>query len=442
VFKKSNTFTENEPEQQSDGKAKLRILKDSDDSLSKEFDLKSEYFEKGIQVSPELRKEDHNIVTKVKVHHKDHVEEIDADQIKEVIKNNKGIKQIVVEKISLEEATRYSLLFAPKGDTLTSPSLLKEREEVYIDYNEKRKMQKRWSIKELEHFANSSFLNMSQGTKDEGHDDVSVVENEQHVDAAVSVQPLKLKLKSEESTFIDKPTLGKIDKNLKYEKHTLTKKKNRSYKAYYYRAKDHMELYKVGSSYLKDFRSGLKAFSFSSIGIDKDREKTVFGICSFFNYHEDLNICILTASLKNSFYEYICKDYEDKEMSVFDEDLSLSIKRGRGFDLIQYKDLKKIERKIQHYDFETFIDYLSDRYDLLLWDLPSFDILDTNKELYFPIIRALDNVSLIIKKDISKINEISEVISYFRRYQVDIKGLLYSSGCGESTTSRQEEVKS
>ena len=412
------------------GLGKSDIAQGSDLSLRENFDLKSEYYEENIKVSEKLLNSKEDVVTKVKVHKDNGVVEIDARDIKEVIRENKDIKQIVVEKISLEEATRYSLLFAPK-DKKDRVSLLADHKDEYL--NPYKKEKKVWSISKLEDFVNSDFITgpsqketLAQPQFLEGEEKI-VSETNTNSETSEKKRKFSLRLKStSEADNHLAPYDDEIDKKLKYQKHTLTKKKNRN-KSYYYKAKDHMELYKVGSSYLQDFKSGLKSFSFSSNGIKSEREKTVFGICSFFNYHEDLNICIITESLKNAFYSDICKEFTPNSIPVLDEDLDLVVNSAKGFDLIEYKELKKVERKIKDYDFETFIDYLSDHYDLILWDLPDFKVLDGNKEFYFPIIRSLDNVSFIIKKDISKISEIGEMISYFRRYQVQIKGLLYSS---------------
>jgi hypothetical protein len=213
---------------------------------------------------------------------------------------------------------------------------------------------------------------------------------------------------------------------LKYEKHSFTRKKSRSGHAYYYRAKDHVELYKVGSSFLKDFNSGLKSFSFSSSGLKEEREKSVLGILSFFNYHEDLRICVITNDLKESFYNKIAVNAQKREGQVFDEELFYEFYTGEGFEIIEFKELKRVEKKITAYNFEDFLDQILNSFDLVLWDLPEIEILDSNKELYFPVIRSLDSVSFIVGKNVSKISEINEMVSYFKRYQIPIKGLLLS----------------
>jgi hypothetical protein len=182
----------------------------------------------------------------------------------------------------------------------------------------------------------------------------------------------------------------------------------------------------VGSSFLKDFNSGLKSFSFSSSGLKEEREKSVLGILSFFNYHEDLRICVITNDLKESFYNKIAVNAQKREGQVFDEELFYEFYTGEGFEIIEFKELKRVEKKITAYNFEDFLDQILNSFDLVLWDLPEIEILDSNKELYFPVIRSLDSVSFIVGKNVSKISEINEMVSYFKRYQIPIKGLLLS----------------
>ena len=53
-------------------------------------------------------------------------------------------------------------------------------------------------------------------------------------------------------------------------------------------------------------------------------------------------------------------------------------------------------------------------------------VLDSNKEVYFPIIRTLDNVSFVIGQDRTKNSEIHTLLNYYKRYQVPVKGLLFN----------------
>jgi hypothetical protein len=484
---KKNTFIEGEVVDRTE--ERLRVVDGgaptNQDPLEKEFKLKSEFFEKNVKL-PDLKKDKHEgPITQVKVYHETGVDIVNPGELKKFVKENKDIRQVVVEKISIDEATRISLLFEPKHHASQFVTLVEDQidrlERNRVDLLEEEEViedEKIFNLDELENLINHDFVQavpqkeVKESIKDdlakeEAPDDKttseklkfkwpkSKTEEDEKEKSSFSTRP-ELKLKSqtlkediESEKDVNKTTNNNLSLKLKnsegnsgkkvnYEKHTFTRKKNKSGHGYYYRAKDHVELFKVGSSFLKDFRSGLKSFSFSSIGLKEEREKSVLGILSFFNYHEDVNICVITPSLKESYYSRIATKAKKRQAQVFDEDLHYEFYTGDGFEVIEYGELRRIERKITAYNFEDFLDFILDSFDIILWDLPDIEVLDSNKEVYFPIIRSLDNVSFIVGQNKSKISEINEMISYFKRYQIPIKGLLFS---GHDKKSKKEKSK-
>lgn len=489
------------------------------DSLEKEFKLKSEFFEKNIRLPDIDKSKDDGPITQVKVFRDSGVDVVDPQELKKFVRENKDIKQVVVEKISIDEATRISLLFEPKHHASEFVSLVEDqigkldeqskRAELLREEAPDEVEEKLFSLNELEDLINEEFMRPDIPKSEKANErvsrpDVEVVEEnegthlkfefpdgepkksfeenssspheeslEDHEaqertqeaprkkkfsfgkNGSAGKTSFRLKSGGPESTqeesfakeeksnssermnFKLKQGESGSEKKVNYEKHTFSRKKNRSGHGYYYRAKDHVELFKVGSSFLKDFRSGLKSFSFSSIGLKEEREKSVLGILSFFNYHEDVNICVITPSLKDSYYSRIATKAKKREAQVFDEDLHYEFYTGDGFEVIEYNEFKRIERKITAYNFEDFLDFILDSFDIVLWDLPDIEILDSNKEVYFPIVRSLDNVSFIVGKNVSKISEINEMISYFKRYQIPIKGLLFSDSPNKGEAKKE-----
>lgn len=222
----------------------------------------------------------------------------------------------------------------------------------------------------------------------------------------------------------DEPVL----KTVKYKAQILSKDKNIAHNGYYYRAVDHVELFKTGASYLEDFKNGIKSFAFSGLGLDQSKQKSIFGICSFFNYHTQVRTLIVAKDFKKSFFSFYITDLKVKEKAIYKDGQSYRYYQGDGFDILDFQELKRVYTQVAHYDYEEFLRELTNRYDLVLWDLPEMDILDSNKEVYFPIIRMLDNVSLIVKGKQTNIFEIRDLADYYSKYQVDIKGVLFDTG--------------
>jgi len=398
----------------------------SDKNLDlKNFELQSEYVEKDVTL-PNLSDEERNAPeqTTIKIIRDTGVQTVSPKELKDIIRTSRDIKKVVVEKLSVNEASRVTLQYSPKKGEIED-----NQDSALISYiPETQKMSfsddqflENVSLMEFEFILNAEFFNPN---------------NVPHSSKVAEDKKVNLKLvKNDDESpmnWFDEPNEnGESSKRVEYEKHTLLKKKGKQHNGYYYRAKDHVELFKTGSSYLKDFKDGEKNFSFISVGLDNVREKTVFGIASFFNYHSDCRIGIVTDHFEKSFYHQFVGGLEKVERRIVDEDLPFYVYEGKGFEIIELSNLRNVERKIKDNDFENFVEKMIDSYDLLLWDLPDMNSLKANKELYFPVIRVLDNISLIVSANETKFKDIQNIIDYFKRYQIRIKGMLYHREASE-----------
>ncbi len=373
------------------------------------FTLKSEYLEKDITIDDSLvssftKGTTDSDITTIKVFREHGIDEVSAESLKSYIENNKDINKVVIEKISLSEASRISLHFEPdqgkKPFKIVSPS------------------QEDLDLSAIEDQINSDFLN----------DDLVIDE------PAATRARLSLGL-------TDKATTKGVDKTLSYEKHSLTRKKAKVSAANYYRVKDHMELFKVGSSYLRDYKSGVRSMGFSSYDLQKQSEKTIFGISSFFNYHHELNICIITDNIENSFYHSMLNAFDSFQDVYTEEDLEYHFYHSDGHDFIEYQELLRVESCSNHFGMEDFIEFLLSKYDLIFWDLPSLKTMNKKRELFFPVVRSLESLTLIVEKEVTKKKDIDSLISYFEKYQVPIKGVLFSDIEVSRKKMKRKEVK-
>ncbi len=378
------------------------------------FTLKSEYLEKDITIDDSLvssftkgtRDSD---ITTIKVFREHGIDEVSAESLKSYIENNKDINKVVIEKISLSEASRISLHFEPdqgkKSFKIVSPSPSPASESL--------------DLSAIEDQINSDFLN---DNIEADKPDVS------RARLSLGVAQKGIRASS-------------VDKTLSYEKHSLTRKKAKVSAANYYRVKDHMELFKVGSSYLRDYKSGVRSMGFSSYDLQKQSEKTIFGISSFFNYHHELNICIITDDIEHSFYNTMLNAFDSFQDVYTEEDIEYNFYHSDGHDFIEYQELLRVESHSHHFGMEDFIEFLLSKYDLIFWDLPSLKTMNRKRELFFPVVRSLESLTLIVEKEVTKKKDIDSLISYFEKYQVPIKGVLFSDSEVSQKKMKRKEVK-
>jgi len=374
------------------------------------FTLKSEYLEKDITIDDSLfssftKGSSDSDITTIKVFREHGIDEVSAESLKSYIESNKDINKVVIEKISLSEASRISLHFEP--DQGKKPLKIVSPSSESLD------------LSAIEDQINSDFLN-------------DKIETDK---ASVSRARLSLGV-------ADKGIEGRsVDKTLSYEKHSLTRKKAKVSAANYYRVKDHMELFKVGSSYLRDYKSGIRSMGFSSYDLQKQSEKTIFGISSFFNYHHELNICIITDNVEHSFYNSMLNAFDRFEDVYTQEDIEYNFYHSDGHDFIEYQELLRVESHSNHFGMEDFIEFLLSKYDLIFWDLPSLKTMNKKRELFFPVVRSLESLTLIVEKEVTKKKDIDCLISYFEKYQVPIKGVLFSDSDVSKKKMKRKEVK-
>ncbi len=410
-----------------------------------DFTLTSEYLEKDIVIDPQLMSayrstKDDGDITTIKIFKETGIDEIGPESLKHYIQNNKDIKKVVIEKVSLEEASRISFLFEPDQKKRTPLKMVtvthgKDKDKVKDHHGNPI------DLSAIEDRVNHSFLS-------------NELEKNPPLSQAQSLQS-NLTLKTEASPYgsaqqkeefssdelAQEEYSQEANGKLSYEKDSLTRKRSRKSTHHYYRAHDHMELFKVGSSYLRDFQSGVRSMGFSSYNLKNEGEKTIFGISAFFNYHNDLKICVITNRLEDSFYASILEDMSVRTDLYNDEWVEYELYHAQGNDFIEYSEIGNVECQSNHSGPEYFIDFLLEKYDLILWDLPTLEIMNSSREIFFPIVRTLESLTLIVGGEVSKGKELDALVSYYQKYQVPIKGVLFSDPKSSYRRSQKRKIK-
>ena len=83
-------------------------------------------------------------------------------------------------------------------------------------------------------------------------------------------------------------------------------KQKESNKTPFYKVSNHLELFKVGTSFYKDYKEGFKSFAISSTGYHSSQQQTILGLASFFDHtKEDLKILVLSENLLTGTFQEV-----------------------------------------------------------------------------------------------------------------------------------------
>jgi hypothetical protein len=201
-------------------------------------------------------------------------------------------------------------------------------------------------------------------------------------------------------------------------------KKRRTNK-YFYRVSNHHELFKVGRSYYSDYLSGIKSFAISSTGYQISQQKTVLGLASFFDHKEDLKIGIISDNLKLGAFKDIVKISKKVNYDYFGEENSILIYSFYNhFEFMDMNQLLELSKDMEMGGYEEIFDHIVDLYDIVFWDVPYIDSVQSDPERFFPVIMKFENISLIVANALSRRKDVENIKRFFLGYGINLKGVL------------------
>ncbi len=201
----------------------------------------------------------------------------------------------------------------------------------------------------------------------------------------------------------------------------VTRNKN----SYFFRAKDSAALFKLGSTFYELYKTGINHFSFSHLRDSDAQKKSILGIASFFHYHENLKILVVTQSLLNSCFSEFrdVKNLESATVPSFTE-FEYNFYRHEGINYLEIDEIIEKSKTHQIKDQVYLLQNLISAFDVVLFDLPEVSQMKEHYDTYFPILQIVQNVSFVIGMEKATFTEISSLKSFFENYKVKINGVI------------------
>ena len=353
--------------------------------------------------------------------------------VKNLIEGSNDVKKVIIEQVTINDAKRLSLLYNADDDVSS---------DLRDAVGPTKKLEPSTFLQNLEFSINGKFLDTSiQTIAPDEKELVKELDNSKekpkgNTKRYTQLAPVEQKgVETPVKTPVETKHESK-DESALYRRQTLIRKTRKAKpNDYYYQAKNHKDLFKLGNSYFEDVKAGLKSFCFSSFSGSVEQQKTVFGISAFFNYHSDLKVTIITEKLEDSYYLKFIKNLERKVGNVFDESFQYEYYSSDGIDIVEIKELRNIFHHIEHFAFNDFLQLLCERADITLWDLPEIKKLDRDKEMYFPMTMVVESVSLVVSTEETRLEDIEKMLDYYDKYNVKVKGIIFS---GEQKKVKQK----
>lgn len=400
--------------------------------------------------------------TKISIVDKVGEKEISRGELESYITQNKKINKIVIEEVKANDVKRTNLIFderkkprkkwIPKSikaatietqlnndflnNTLQKTNTLKSEFEEAVALLGKKPSQKEKVIpkveaevidevdfkpksKEAEEFFADIDFGSAPNNKSEETNGVHLEDNIESKKSEKQDEAVFANLSLEEESS-KKQSVAEVE----ISRHEFKRKGKKSLSKLYYKVKNHIELFKLGDSYLRDFNRGIKSLAFNSSGIKCERERTVLGVTSFLNYNAKVTVTVVTDDLQKTLYHNFVPDLEEIKKPILNEDISYTCYATQGVEFVEFSEICDVMYQLGNTSFEEYIENFVESSDVVLWDLPELKEMDNKKEVFYPVIRSLESVSLIVKANQSKYSDLYEVKDYFEKYKVPFKGLV------------------
>lgn len=222
----------------------------------------------------------------------------------------------------------------------------------------------------------------------------------------------------------------------------VEKKKERTKTKFFYKVKNHQELFKLGTSFYKDFRNGIRSFAIGSTGYQSSQQRSILGLASFFDHKYDVDIAIISDNLYDGVFKEIVESSEEHKVPLDYSGQTCSVHTFHNhFEFVDLESLLEQSNQSQGVDYESRIRNFCRNYDIIFWDVPELHKIKNDPEIYYPMIMMFDSLSIVVARTLTSTEEIKDVTSFFMAYGINLKGLVFDQNLKGGSTSSQPKSK-
>lgn len=209
---------------------------------------------------------------------------------------------------------------------------------------------------------------------------------------------------------------------------------------YFYKITNHEELFRMGKGFLEEVKKGVKNFAFTSTGYKNSQQRTILGLCCYFDQNDTYKIAIISDHLLhgvfNDLVEASVSNAYDLEMG---KDKIEYCSFYHHFDFINYSQFAKFyENHLYTKSFDSEIAKVLEKYDIIFWDIPEMDKMKMNPHFYYRISHFYDSMTMIVSQNTSTGKQVESIKKFFSNYNVNLNGVLFDSTASSDTKKQKK----
>lgn len=211
---------------------------------------------------------------------------------------------------------------------------------------------------------------------------------------------------------------------------------------YFYKISNHEELFRIGRGLLAEVDKGIKSFAFTSTGYKNSQQRTILGLCCFFDQNANYKIAIVSDHMEHGVFGELVNLSSLNTYSIGNGEDTVKYKSFyHHFDFIEYSEfIKFYENHLYTKNFDSEMSKILGNYDLVLWDVPEMEKMKQHPHFHYRLAHFYQSMTIIVSQSSSSGKQIDFVKNFFSNYNINLNGVLFdTSSLKENQKGKQNE---
>jgi hypothetical protein len=209
---------------------------------------------------------------------------------------------------------------------------------------------------------------------------------------------------------------------------------------YFYRISNHEELFRVGKGFLQEVKKGVKNFAFTSTGYKNSQQKTILGLCCYFDQNANYKIAIVSDHLSLGVFKELVDSSVPNTYVMENGEDSINFKSfHHHFDFFDYSEFSKFyDKHLYTNNFDAEVKKIFENYDVIFWDTPEMENLKDHPHFHYRISHLYESLTVIVSSNNTSGKQIESIKNFFSNYNINLNGVLFDSTCSEEKPKRKK----
>lgn len=209
---------------------------------------------------------------------------------------------------------------------------------------------------------------------------------------------------------------------------------------YFYKIANHEELFRIGKKLLVEVDKGVKNFAFTSTGYKNSQQRTILGLCCFFDQNAHRKIAIISDHLNHGVFGDLVDCSSLNSYSIGNgEDIVKYKSFHHHFDFIDYSEfIKFYDNHLYTKSFDHELIKVLDNYDLVLWDIPEMEKMKQNPHFHYRVSQFYESMTIIVSQSSSSGKQVDSIKNFFSNYNINLNGVLFDTSALKEKGKRRK----